>query len=85
MVEKISLARRMFEFNRRCFLESHPGAKSAFRCPSCEYPVLIERDEIGFHAQCACIEFSGGSLCPVPENAEHWEERLKIWERPRQT
>jgi hypothetical protein len=76
MVEKISLARRFFERNRRFFVHYHPGAISTFRCPRCEYPVLIDRAAIGFHAQCACIEFGGGSQCPVPETPRQWLEQL---------
>ncbi len=37
---------------------------------------LIDRDAIGFHAQCACIEFGGGSQCPVPETPRQWLEQL---------
>jgi hypothetical protein len=76
MAEKISLAHRLFEQNRRFFVHHHPGATSTFRCPRCEYPVLIDRDATGFHAQCACIESGCEDLSEVPETPRQWLELM---------
>jgi hypothetical protein len=75
MVEKISLKRRFFELNRRWFLESYPNAKSAFRCPKCEYPVLIfgPDERGGFAGFCDCIEIRAPG--PMPDSLA-WLELL---------
>jgi hypothetical protein len=80
MLEKISLKRRMFEFSRREFLELHPAAKSTFRCSRCEYPVLIERDEYGCSALCACLNVAPPERV---ETLEQWEQHLKLWDEAR--